>query len=111
MAYPEFYLGATMLDLKELRKDPQGLEAKLKNKVPEVSLSPVIALDERLRALKTEVEELKSKKNHASKEIGARKQKGEDVSKFMQEMNALGETISVRDREISQVEEELESCV
>lgn len=100
-----------MLDLKELRKDPKGLEVKLKNKVPEVSLSPVIALDEQLRALKTEVEELKSKKNHASKEIGAKKQKGEDVAPFMAEMNALGDRISAGDREVSRVEEELKQTV
>jgi seryl-tRNA synthetase len=100
-----------MLDLKELRKDPHGLEAKLKNKVPEVSLSHVMALDERLRALKTEAEELKSKKNSASKEIGSKKQKGEDITQFMEEMAALGEKISVRDLEISQVEADLKHSV
>ena len=100
-----------MLDLKNLRKDPQGLEVKLKNKVPEVSLSPVIALDEQLRSLKTEVEELKSKKNHVSKEIGQKKQKGEDVTQVMSEMNALGDRISAGDREISRVEEELKQTV
>ncbi len=100
-----------MLDLKELRKDPQGLEAKLKNKVPEISLSPILALDERLRSLKTETEELKSKKNYTSKEIGAKKQKGEDVSKFMEEMTALGDKIAVLDLEISTVEEDLKNNV
>ena len=63
------------------------------------------------RALKTEVEELKSKKNHASKEIGMKKQKGEDVSSFMDEMTALGEQITVRDQEIANVEKELEYSV
>ncbi|MGB7978622.1 MAG: serine--tRNA ligase [Chlamydiales bacterium] len=100
-----------MLDLKELRKDPRGLEAKLKNKVPEISLAPIMALDERLRALKTETEEFKSKKNQASKEIGMRKQKGEDISKFMEEMTGLGEQISVRDAEIAKVEEDLNHAV
>lgn len=100
-----------MLDLKELRKDPHGLEAKLKNKVPEVTLGPIMALDERLRSLKTEVEELKAKKNAASKEIGMKKQKGEDISKFMEEMNGLGDQISSRDHEITKVEEELKYAV
>lgn len=100
-----------MLDLKTLRKDPQGVEEKLKNKVPEVSLSPILALDERLRSLKTDAEELKSQKNSASKEIGAKKQKGEDVSKFMAEMNALGEKIALRDQEIAKVERELNDSV
>lgn len=96
-----------MLDIKELRKDPEGLEAKLKNKVPEVSLSPLIALDEKLRLLKTETEELKSKKNQASKEIGMKKQKGEEVSQAMSEMNALNEKIGTRDKEVAEAEEAL----
>lgn len=100
-----------MLDLKELRKDPEKLEAKLKNKIPEVSLSPILALDEKLRSLKTEAEELKSKKNQASKEIGAKKQKGEDISQFMAQINAIGDKISLLDQEICKVEEDLKNTV
>lgn len=100
-----------MLDLKNLRKDPKTLEAKLKNKVPETSLEPILVLDEKLRALKTEVEELKAKKNSASKEIGQKKQKGEEIGPFMAEMNALGEKIASRDLEIAKVEEELNQSV
>jgi seryl-tRNA synthetase len=100
-----------MLDIKELRKDPKGIEAKLKNKVPEVSLSPLLILDEKLRALKTRIEELKSKKNHASKEIGTKKQKGEDVSSVMTEMSTLGEEIAKGDAEITQIEQELNQFV
>lgn len=100
-----------MLDIKELRKDPHNAEAKLKNKVPETTLSPVIALDERLRSLKTEVEELKSKKNLESKEIGKKKQKGEDVSELMGQVNALGDKIAARDQEIAKIEEDLKMAV
>ena len=52
-----------MLDIKELRRDPKEFEAKLRNKIPEVNLTHILALDERVRALKTEVEELKSKRS------------------------------------------------
>jgi seryl-tRNA synthetase len=100
-----------MLDLKELRKDPKAFETKLKNKVPEVSLAPVIALDEQIRAMKTEVDELKSKRNHSSKEIGLKKQKGEDVSLFMQEMGALSDKIALRDKEVAELEAELNAQV
>ncbi len=95
-----------MLDLKELRKDPKSLEKKLKNKVPEVSLGNLVALDEKIRALKTEIEELKSKKNAASKEIGLKKQKGEDASLLLEEMGNLGAKISEGDSQITQMEEE-----
>ena len=100
-----------MLDLKDLRKDPQGFETKLKNKVSDVTLSPILALDERLRALKTEAEEMKSKRNHSSKEIGMKKQKGEDVTTFMAEMNALNDRITHKDHEIVKVETELQGAL
>lgn len=96
-----------MLDLRELRKDPQAFEAKLKTKVPDASLVHILALDERIRALKTEVEELKSKRNNSSKEIGLRKQKGEEISSFMSELATLAETITVRDQEVAQLEGDL----
>jgi len=100
-----------MLDIKEIRKDPRTLEAKLKNKISEISLSPILALDERIRSLKTEVEDLKSKRNASSKEIGSKKQKGEDVAPLMAEMGALGDRISVRDQEVSQLEAELHQAL
>lgn len=100
-----------MLDLKELRKDPKSFETKLKNKAPEASLKEVLTLDEKLRALKTEVEELKSKKNAASKEVGHKKQKGEDATSVMQEISALGQTIAKCDAELVQVEAELHRSV
>jgi seryl-tRNA synthetase len=93
-----------MLELKELRRDPKGCEAKLKNKVPEVCLAEVLSLDEKVRALKTEVEELKSKRNSGSKEIGERKRKGEDMPAFMQELAILGDSIDLKDKEVTALE-------
>ena len=96
-----------MLDLKEIRKDSAAIEAKLRTKIPEISLALILKLDEKIRSLKTEVEEIKAKRNASSKEIGLRKQKGEDVSTIMAEMTSLGETVSKHDHEISHLEKEL----
>jgi seryl-tRNA synthetase len=96
-----------MLDMKEIRKDPKAIEQKLKTKSPDVHLNHIMALDERIRGLKVDVEELKSKRNSSSKEIGLKKQRGENVSQFMEEMGILSEKIVVRDHEIGKIEEEL----
>ncbi|MBX9743580.1 MAG: serine--tRNA ligase [Chlamydiales bacterium] len=96
-----------MLDIKEIRKDPKTVERKLKTKSPDTNLTPIMTLDEQVRNLKAEVEELKAKRNSSSKEIGLRKQKGEDVSSFMEEMGALSEKIALRDHEITKLEAEL----
>ena len=100
-----------MLDIKEIRKDPKALEAKLKNKIADISLSPIVALDERIRLLKTEVEELKSKRNSSSKEIGMKKQKGEDASSLLQEVGSLGDKIAIRDQEVTELEMQLHAAL
>ncbi len=96
-----------MLDVRELRKDPKIFEARLKTKIPEADLSLILSLDEKIRALKTEVEELKLKRNQSSKEIGYRKQRGEDISAFMAEMGALGQKISELDERAAKLEEKI----
>lgn len=100
-----------MLDIKELRKNPQIFEQKLKTKISDIDLAPILALDEKIRALKTEVEELKSKRNHASKEIGLKKQKGEEASHLLAEMSAIADTISKLDQQISSVESQLHNAL
>jgi len=100
-----------MLDIKELRKDPTAFEAKIKTKSPEIDISPILTLDERIRALKTEAEELKSKRNQSSKEIGYRKQKGEDIASFMAEMGALADQIAVRDQESAKLEADIQQML
>lgn len=95
-----------MLDFKEIRKDPSSIERKLQSKIPDVTLSPLLELDETIRGLKTEVEKLKSEKNSASKEIGLKKQKGEDASSLFQKMGAINEQIAKIDPEIHRLEEE-----
>lgn len=100
-----------MLDIKELRKNPAELEAKLRTKDSEISLSPLLEMDEKLRQLKTETEELKAMRNAHSKEIGKKKQMGEDASAALAEMSAVGEKIHKQDQEITRLESELLSSL
>jgi seryl-tRNA synthetase len=97
-----------MLDIKLVRKNPQHLEALLKTKDPEISLAPIIALDEKTRELKTQVEELKSLRNVLSKEIGEKKRTGQDVSEIMDRVSGLGEQIGTLDKELIATEALLE---
>src|ERR1700722_2973005 len=93
-----------MLDIKLLRKDQAYYEAKLKSKDPSIDLSPLLVFDERIREIKTSVEELKSKRNHLSQEIGEKKRKKEDASQLMEEVSGLGEKIRLLDHELSELE-------
>jgi seryl-tRNA synthetase len=97
-----------MLDIKLIRKDKNAVEAKLKTKDPEISLSPVLVLDERMRTIKGSVEELKSTRNSLSKEIGDKKRLKEDTTSLMQAVAGLGDQITLLDKELMDVEQELQ---
>jgi seryl-tRNA synthetase len=96
-----------MLDIKLIRKDPVKIEELLKRKDPSISLQSILKLDERIREVIVEVENLQSKRNAFSKEIGDKKRKGEDVSAVMQEVAGLGDKVSVLNHERTEIEKQL----
>jgi len=83
-----------MLDIKLIRENPEEIEKKLKTKVPEASVATLQTLDDEIRKLKTEVEELKNERNTSSKKIGELKRKGEDASEIMARVSAIGDDIA-----------------
>jgi seryl-tRNA synthetase len=95
-----------MLDIKLLRKDPKGLEAKLKTKDPEVNLDRLVQLDAEIREVIFKLEALQAQRNSLSKEIGDRKRRGEDVSEVMKEVASLGDAIASLNHQKTVYEEE-----
>ncbi len=95
-----------MLDIKELRKDPEGTEKKLKTKDSEASVANVIKLDTRIREILTKVEELKAKRNALSKAIGEKKRTGADANSEMETVSGLGDEITAFDHEHGSLQEQ-----
>lgn len=96
-----------MIDIKLIRANRDAIEKKLQTKDPEIDLSPIVALDERIRVIKMSVEELKASRNHLSKEIGEKKREKLDTSELMKEVAGLGDKIAILDHELSALEQEL----
>jgi seryl-tRNA synthetase len=96
-----------MIDIKLIRANKDAIEKKLKTKDPEIDLAPIVALDERIRVIKMNVEELKASRNHISKEIGEKKREKKDVSDLMKEVAGLGDKIGILDQELTNLEQEL----
>ena len=96
-----------MLDMKLIRAHKETIETKLKTKDPTVNLAPILALDERIRVIKTTVEELKASRNHLSKEIGEKKRMKHDATELMQEVTGLGDKIAILDHELVELEKDL----
>lgn len=96
-----------MLDIKLIRTNREDIEKKLKTKDPSADLSPIVALDDRIRVIKMNVEELKASRNHLSKEIGEKKRDKQDTTELMKEVAGLGDKIAILDQELGILESEL----
>ena len=98
-----------MLDIKRVRENEDAVRKGVASRgAATEALDSAVALDKKRRTLLTEVEEKKSERNRASKEIGQRKKKGEDTSEVQASVRRLGERIAEIDTEVRSVEADLQ---
>ena len=95
-----------MIDIKLIRENPQEIEQKLQTKDRNVSLKNICALDEELRKINLEAEELKHERNVTSKEIGSLVAKGQDVSEIKDKIRKVSERIKELDDKARSIDEE-----
>ncbi|HOO55555.1 MAG TPA: serine--tRNA ligase [bacterium] len=95
-----------MLDLRKIRENPQEMQERLRKKDPSISLDEIVALDEKVRVMAIEADELKNKRNVVSKEISTLKEKDVRDEKI-KEMKEVSESIKKYDEELRILEEEL----
>lgn len=102
-----------MLDIKAIRDNKEVIERKLKTRDPDVSLDPVLSLDEQRRALITKVEQLKAKRNEASAQVAQYKRDGQQdqAERLIQEMGSVAEQIKQLDVQRREVEHKLQDVL
>lgn len=103
-----------MLDLKRIRFETETVKEQLARRSdPRLadSLDEVVALDEERRQIIQVVEELKARRNAASKQIGELKKSGQDVSKLMSEMKDVAQRISELDEQLGASELRVEKLL
>ena len=97
-----------MLDLNLIRENPNLVRTSLKNRqLDDSSVDEILRLDEKRRSLLTQVESLKAERNAVSKEIGKMKEAVEREQKIAA-MRAVGDRIAALDKEVADVEAELQ---
>ena len=102
-----------MLDIALIRKDPEGVRARLALRGANATegLAKVLQADEERRRLVGEVEKLKSERNAISKEIGGRKAKGESADDLMAGMKEKSDRIAELDKKVAGVEAQQEGLL
>jgi seryl-tRNA synthetase len=95
-----------MLDLRQIREDPQpAREALARRGVDPSALDEALELDDRRRALLPELEDLRARKNQASKRIGELQRTGVDASEAIAEVRGVSEREKELDEELRSVEQ------
>jgi seryl-tRNA synthetase len=96
-----------MLDLNVIRENSDLVRTSLKNRQMDASpVDDILRLDEKRRTLLTQVEALKAERNVVSKEIGKLKDAAEREQKIAA-MREVGDKITALDKEVTEVEAEL----
>lgn len=100
-----------MHDLRLLRDDPAGFDQAMARRGFDPVADELLALDERKRALLTELQQAQSKRNDASKEIGAAKAQGDEdkAQAMIAEVAELKGRISTLEDEERTVSAELDT--
>lgn len=78
-----------MHDIRFIREHPDDFDAALARRGMDPLAGMILEIDSRRRGLQGEIQELQSRRNLASKEIGMRKGKGEDADDLIAEVNDI----------------------
>lgn len=97
-----------MLDLKFVRSNPNLVRDALAKRGSPISLDDFLELDEQRRDKLFIVEQMKSRRNIVSEEIGRLKKLGKETEDMVLEMRELSQQIKERDEEIKAIEEKLQ---
>ncbi|MBN1397173.1 MAG: serine--tRNA ligase [Bacteroidetes bacterium] len=96
-----------MLDLKFLRENREVVIKGAEAKGIDINLDPIIEADDRRKALIQEGDNLKSRRNQVSAQVGKLKKEGKDASSVIAEMESVKTRIQEIDSEMREVEKNL----
>ena len=83
-----------MLDIRQLRNDPQGVSANLARRGFALDLAQFSALEARRKDAQVAVDALRNERNTRSKAIGHAKAQGQDVVPLLAEVESLGSRLT-----------------
>jgi seryl-tRNA synthetase len=100
-----------VLDLREIRRDPERARAALARRGDAGALDEALLLDDRRRELLPELERLRAEKNQASKRIGELQRSGEDASSAIEAVRGASTREKELDEELRTVEERRDAAL
>lgn len=100
-----------MIDLREIRKNPDLLKRVLLRSNTDLNIEEFIKIDEDRRNLIYETETLKSEQNNYSKQIPIYKKEGKDISELLEKSKALAGKISDLSAQLRDADERIDGIL
>ncbi|MGD9395324.1 MAG: serine--tRNA ligase [Candidatus Thorarchaeota archaeon] len=98
-----------MLDIRFIRENVDLIRDNLKRRRNDEKLKEfdqLLKLDEKVRALKRDIQDLRTQRNRLSREIGELKKSGEDDSMLVKEVNKVNAKIKAVETETDELEQQ-----
>ena len=96
-----------MFDLKDIRNRPEDYDANWARRGLEAQTPKILELDEKRRAVQTELQNIQNERNVKSKEIGKIKSQGGDADAIMEEVGQLRDKMTEMEDEERTLTEEI----
>ncbi len=97
-----------MLDIRQLRADPQGVAGNLARRGYTLDLARFSDLEGRRKEAQVAVDALRNERNTRSRAIGQAKAKGEDVAPLLAEVETLGARLGAGEQALADLQTELD---
>ena len=97
-----------MLDIRQLRTDPQGVAGNLARRGYNLDLAQFTALETRRKEAQVAVDALRNERNTRSKAIGQAKAQGQDVAPLLAEVETLGARLAAGEQSLAALQSELD---
>ena len=78
-----------MHDIRFIREHPEKFTRAMQRRSLTITADQILDIDKQRRVLQTEIQDMQSRRNVASKDIGARKARGENVDGLVAEVNDI----------------------
>jgi seryl-tRNA synthetase len=96
-----------MLDIQLIRNDLDAVAARLATRGVAIDVGAFRSLEEQRKKAQVRTQDLQSKRNASSKQIGELKRKGEDTSALMAQMAGVGEELKSIEAELDEIQSKL----
>jgi seryl-tRNA synthetase len=100
-----------MLDIQQLRNDLDGVVSQLKMRGFDFSVEKFATLETERKIVQNRTQDLQSRRNNASKQIGIAKAKGEDTSAMMAGVAGLGDQLKADETRLIGIQEQLKDLM